>query len=97
MGGTSEFRATLAGEEAAPEATKARLAIESQERLLTGRKKVILPRGSGGRSQLWFGAGPPGTTGAPAAAAAPSSPPVSSPATSSPTPPAASGPTKPTG
>lgn len=80
-GQTSEFRQLLAAASADPEAVTARLGIESMERLLEGRKKVILPRSAGrGRATLWFSSQPPPTTTG-GAAIGPAGEPVTQPST----------------
>ncbi|MCC7494977.1 MAG: protease modulator HflK family protein [Fimbriimonadaceae bacterium] len=54
-GQTEGYRRVFAAALANPAAVRDRLTIESQERLLSGRKKVILPRAAGrGRPTIWF-------------------------------------------
>lgn len=59
-GQTAEYRQVYAAAAAAPEAVRERLTIETWEKVLTGKKKVIVPRAAGrARTQLWFSSGAP--------------------------------------
>ncbi len=58
-GQTAAYRAIAGAMAADPEAIKARMAIESQERILKGKKKIVLPRAAGrDRSKIWFNYAP---------------------------------------
>ncbi len=76
-GQTSAYRQVQAAAQWDPAALKDRLAIETMERILMGKKKVIVPRSAGrGRTSLWFNsarqAAPPPTGGMGGPPAAPS-------------------------
>lgn len=58
-GQTAAYRAIAGAVATDPDAIKARMAIESQERILKGKKKVVLPRAAGrDRSKIWFNYAP---------------------------------------
>lgn len=58
-GQTAAYRAIARAVAVNPEAVKSRMAIESQERVLQGKQKVVLPRAAGrDRSKIWFNYAP---------------------------------------
>lgn len=64
-GSVSQFNQVLGAARQAPDAVRSRLEIETYERTLSGKPKVILPRSAGGRSPTLYFNGTSGPTGLP--------------------------------